>query len=562
MTVKWSAFTSGTSLALTDTLVALQGGVNVQITGLLAIAAGKSLTVSNTLTLAGTDASTLNIGAGGTLGTSAFITLGAGVGTWLATPSSANLASAMTDETGTGPLVFASAPTFTTTIQLGTVSSATGQIKLANSASVNLTTIQAGNAANARTYIWPTDFGAAGTVLTDAAGNGTLSWAAGGGGLTIGTTTITSGTTTRILYDNAGVVGEYTITGTGTVVAMQTSPNFLTSLTLNTTTILTWPAAATFQLGAADVDTGPVAQTLRTQGALVGGTSNVAGANFTIGVSPGKGTGAGGSFIVQTAPAGSSGTTLNALATALTIDSTKTATFAGLVVTGVGAAGSGGGGYAFVGDTGTGWFHPLTGELFYYSASSAYMGLPRSTDLFVRMRNTVNLSWTSGGPDATADDLILSRAAAATLQFGGADANPPVAQTLRVQSVVAGTLNTAGADWTDKMSAGTGTAAGGKRIFQTAAASTSGTSQNSLATVLTLDGPGNVVCGNAAIATNATDGFLYVDSCAGSPSGTPTTFTGRVPLVFDTTNNQFWIYTSGSWHQPKTPAGAALVTWQ
>lgn len=50
----------------------------------------------------------------------------------------------------------------------------------------------------------------------------------GSGGITVGTTTITSGTTTRILYDNAGIVGEYTITGTGTVVAMQTSPVFTT----------------------------------------------------------------------------------------------------------------------------------------------------------------------------------------------------------------------------------------------------------------------------------------------------------------------------------------------
>lgn len=46
--------------------------------------------------------------------------------------------------------------------------------------------------------------------------------------IVVGTTPITSGTTTRILYDNAGVVGEYTITGTGTVVAMQTSPAFVT----------------------------------------------------------------------------------------------------------------------------------------------------------------------------------------------------------------------------------------------------------------------------------------------------------------------------------------------
>ncbi len=45
---------------------------------------------------------------------------------------------------------------------------------------------------------------------------------------TVGSSTITSGATTRILYDNAGVLGEYTISGTGTVVAMATSPSFTT----------------------------------------------------------------------------------------------------------------------------------------------------------------------------------------------------------------------------------------------------------------------------------------------------------------------------------------------
>ena len=50
----------------------------------------------------------------------------------------------------------------------------------------------------------------------------------GGGGLTIGSSTITGGTTTNILYNNAGVVGEYTVSGTGTVVALATSPSFTT----------------------------------------------------------------------------------------------------------------------------------------------------------------------------------------------------------------------------------------------------------------------------------------------------------------------------------------------
>lgn len=63
------------------------------------------------------------------------------------------------------------------------------------------------------------------------------------GGITIGTTTITSGTTTRILYDNAGVVGEYTITGTGTVVAMQTSPSLLTSLLMDSGFVMNWASS-------------------------------------------------------------------------------------------------------------------------------------------------------------------------------------------------------------------------------------------------------------------------------------------------------------------------------
>ncbi len=49
--------------------------------------------------------------------------------------------------------------------------------------------------------------------------------------LTVGTSLVTSGTSTRILYDNAGVLGEYTLTGSGTVVAMATAPTFVTSIT-------------------------------------------------------------------------------------------------------------------------------------------------------------------------------------------------------------------------------------------------------------------------------------------------------------------------------------------
>jgi len=66
------------------------------------------------------------------------------------------------------------------------------------------------------------------------------------------------------------------------------------------------------------------------------------------------------------------------------------------------------------------------------------------------------------------------------------------------------------------------------------------------ASAVEIDANQNVALGTAALATTATDGFLYVPSCAGVPTGTPTTKTGRVALIFDTTNNDLYVY-DGSW---------------
>jgi hypothetical protein len=53
------------------------------------------------------------------------------------------------------------------------------------------------------------------------------------------------------------------------------------------------------------------------------------------------------------------------------------------------------------------------------------------------------------------------------------------------------------------------------------------------------------IVGSAALSTSATDGFLYIPTCAGTPTGVPTTQTGTVAMVFDTTNNRFYIYDGG-----------------
>jgi len=60
---------------------------------------------------------------------------------------------------------------------------------------------------------------------------------------------------------------------------------------------------------------------------------------------------------------------------------------------------------------------------------------------------------------------------------------------------------------------------------------------------------GSVVVGNStsAISTSATDGFLYVSSSAGAPTGTPTTQTGSVPVHVDATNNAMYMYTNSAW---------------
>jgi hypothetical protein len=62
------------------------------------------------VTPAAWDTGPLPVGNGGTGLTS----LGTGIATWLGTPSSANLASAITDETGSGALAFATSPTLVT----------------------------------------------------------------------------------------------------------------------------------------------------------------------------------------------------------------------------------------------------------------------------------------------------------------------------------------------------------------------------------------------------------------------------------------------------------------
>lgn len=84
----------------------------------LVVAAGKTLTANNTLTLTGTDTASVAFGGGGTV---AYVANKLSV---FAATSSAELAGVISDETGTGALVFANTPTLVTPV-LGAASATT-----------------------------------------------------------------------------------------------------------------------------------------------------------------------------------------------------------------------------------------------------------------------------------------------------------------------------------------------------------------------------------------------------------------------------------------------------
>lgn len=85
----------------------------------------------------------------------------------------------------------------------------------------------------------------------------------------------------------------------------------------------------------------------------------------------------------------------------------------------------------------------------------------------VAFYSTALVGWAASGGAEQTTDLNIRRAAAANLAFGATDAASPVAQTLSVQNVVAGTTNTAGATWTHTASLGTSQGAPGRFHIQT-----------------------------------------------------------------------------------------------
>jgi hypothetical protein len=186
----------------------------------LPIASGGTGTTSTTFTNLATNVTgTLPVGNGGT-GITSF---GSGVATFLGTPSSANLAAAVTDETGSGSLVFATSPTLVTPA-LGTptalvLTSATG-LPLTTGVTGTLPTANGGTGitslgAGVATFLGTPSSANLAAALTDETGSGSAVFATSPTLVTPALGTPSQGVLSSCTVDGTNLVGYKAIPQSG-----------------------------------------------------------------------------------------------------------------------------------------------------------------------------------------------------------------------------------------------------------------------------------------------------------------------------------------------------------
>ena len=311
--INWSNFTisaiytAGTGLTLAGTQFSITNtAVTAAAYGSATQVGTFTVNAQGQLTLAGNTTVTPAVGS--------ITGLGTGVATWLATPSSANLLAAVTDETGTGSLVFATSPTLVTPI-LGTPQSGNFSTGTFTWPTFNQNTT--GNAATATLATTATNLagGAAGSLPYQSAAGTTAMLAAGSNG--------------QVLTLALGLPSWATPT-TGTVTSVGFTGGIISVATATTTPALTVAGSSGGIVYFSSATTWASSGALAANALVIGGGAGVAPSTITTGTGVvtalGVAVGSAGAFVVNGGALGtpSSGTLTNATGLSLTTGVTGT----------------------------------------------------------------------------------------------------------------------------------------------------------------------------------------------------------------------------------------------
>jgi len=311
--INWSNFTvsaiysAGTGLTLTGTVFSITNtAVTAAAYGSATQVGTFTVNAQGQLTLAGNTTITPAVGS--------ITGLGTGVATWLATPSSANLLAAVTDETGTGSLVFATSPTLVTPI-LGTPQS--GDFSTGTFVFPTFNQNTTGNAATATLATTATNLagGAAGSLPYQSAAGITAMLAAGANG--------------QVLTLASGLPSWATPT-TGTVTSVGFTGGIISVATATTTPALTVAGTSGGIVYFSSATTWASSGVLAANALVIGGGAGVAPSTITTGTGVvtalGVAVGSAGAFVVNGGALGtpSSGTLTNATGLPLTTGVTGT----------------------------------------------------------------------------------------------------------------------------------------------------------------------------------------------------------------------------------------------